>query len=41
METITTLFTGMSIVIGIWAVVWLKVMVWHEVRGAGGTVKGG
>lgn len=35
METITTLFTGISIGIGIWSVVWLKAMVWHEARGVG------
>lgn len=35
METLGTLFTGMSMTISIWGVVWLIVMGWQEVRGVG------
>lgn len=42
METFGTLFTGMSIAISIWGVMWLIVMGWHEGRGvrAGVLLKG-
>lgn len=42
METLGTLFTGMSIAISIWGVIWLIVMWWHEGRvgGAGVLLKG-
>lgn len=38
METLGTLFTGMSIAISIWGVVWLIVMWWQERRGGGAGV---
>ena len=41
METIVPLFTGMSIAISIWGIVWLGVMGWWEAGvGAGVLTKG-